>query len=105
MPAFRVMSLDELPSGSMAAFEIEGTPVLLARVDDEIYAMSNVCSHAHALLSEGEFDYEEYCVECPLHGALFDVRTGKPRTLPAFEPVATYKAYAEDGAVFVEFAA
>lgn len=103
MASVRVASLSELPSGGKLAVEIEGTPVLVLRVDDELYAINNICSHAHALLSEGEFDPEEYCVECPLHGSLFDIRTGKPRTFPAFEPVATYKVYAEGDGVFVEF--
>lgn len=103
MPPHRVASLDELPAGGRLTVEIAGTPVLVLRVDDEIYAINNICSHAHALLSEGEFDPDEYCVECPLHGSLFDIRTGKPRTFPAFEPVDTYRAYAEGGAVFVEF--
>lgn len=105
MAAVRVASLEELPPGGKLTAEIAGTPVLVLRVDDEIYAINNICSHAHALLSEGEFDPDEYCVECPLHGSLFDIRTGKPRTFPAFEPVATYRAYAEGDAVFVEFGA
>lgn len=103
MPSVQVTSLAELPPGGKLAVEIAGTPVLLLRVDDELYAMHNVCSHAHALLSEGEFDPDEYCVECPLHGSLFDIRTGAPRTFPAFEPVPVYRAYAEGDAVFVEF--
>lgn len=103
MATFRVASLADLPAGGKLAVEIEGTPVLVLRVDDELYALHNICSHAHALLSEGEFDPDEYCVECPLHGSLFDIRTGLPRTLPAFEPVPAYRAFAEGDAVFVEF--
>jgi 3-phenylpropionate/trans-cinnamate dioxygenase ferredoxin subunit len=105
MAPIRVASLDELPPGGKLAVQIEGTPVLVLRVDDQIYAIHNICSHAHALLSEGEFDPDEETVECPLHGSLFSIRTGVPRTFPAFEPVATYKAYAEGDAVFVEFSA
>ena len=103
MAPIRVASLDELPPGARLTVQIAGTPVLVLRVEDELYAIHNICSHAHALLSEGEFDPDEHTVECPLHGSLFDIRTGAPRTFPAFEPVAAYKAYAENGEVFVEF--
>jgi 3-phenylpropionate/trans-cinnamate dioxygenase ferredoxin subunit len=105
MALVRVGSLEELPSGGRLVAEIAGTPVLVVRIDDELYAMHNVCSHAHALLSEGELDPDEYCVECPLHGSLFDVRTGIPRTFPAFEPVETYPVFSEGGEIFVEYPA
>lgn len=75
------------------------------RVADEVYAIDDTCSHAEASLSAGEFDPDELCVECPLHGSLFDVRTGAPRTLPAFEPVTVYRAFIEGDTVFVEYLA
>lgn len=69
--------------------EIKGREVAVFRIGDEFYALGDRCSHAEASLAEGEvFDYE---VECPLHGAGFDVRTGRELSLPATRPVPTYR--------------
>lgn len=69
--------------------EIKGREVAVFRVGDDFYAIGDRCSHAEASLAEGEvFDYE---VECPLHGAGFDVRTGRELSLPATRPVPTYR--------------
>lgn len=69
--------------------EIEGREVAVFRIGDDFYALGDRCSHAEASLAEGEvFDYE---VECPLHGAGFDVRTGRELSLPATRPVPTYR--------------
>jgi 3-phenylpropionate/trans-cinnamate dioxygenase ferredoxin subunit len=103
MPPVRVASLEELPSGAKRAVTVEGTPILVVNVEGEYFALNNICSHAYAQLSHGELDCDELTIECPLHGSLFDLRTGRPRTLPAFEPVATYRAYAEGDAIFVEY--
>ena len=68
----------------------------------EVFAIGDRCSHAEASLSEGEvFDHE---VECPRHGSTFDLRTGKPQSLPATKPVPTYLVQIEDGNVYVEVA-
>jgi 3-phenylpropionate/trans-cinnamate dioxygenase ferredoxin component len=105
MPPVILGPLADLPPGGKAVFTVAGEPILVLRVDDELYALHNICSHAHALLSEGEFDPDECAVECPLHGSTFDIRTGLPRTFPAFEPVPTYKVYAEDGQLILDFPA
>ncbi|MGQ9927049.1 MAG: non-heme iron oxygenase ferredoxin subunit [Chloroflexaceae bacterium] len=102
MPSITIASLADLPDGTGRAFEINGRRIAVFRVADKVYAIDDTCSHAEASLSAGEFDPDELCVECPLHGSLFDVRTGAPRTLPAFEPVTTYRAFIEDDTVFVE---
>ena len=60
------------------------------------------CSHDDGPLAEGEFDTSACTVECPRHGSLFDVRTGKPKTLPAFLPVETFEARVEDDEVKLE---
>ena len=105
MPTYSLGPLADLAPGSMAVYTVEGAPILVLRVEDELFAIDNICSHADAKLSEGEFDPDEGCVECPLHGSTFDIRTGVPRSFPAFEPVAAYKAYAEDGQIVVEYPA
>jgi 3-phenylpropionate/trans-cinnamate dioxygenase ferredoxin subunit len=105
MPAYQIGTLADIPSGTGRAFDVEGHLIAVFRVDDELYAIDDTCSHAEASLSAGEFDSDEYCVECPLHGSIFDVRSGVPRTLPAFEPVETYKVFVEADQVFVEYPA
>jgi 3-phenylpropionate/trans-cinnamate dioxygenase ferredoxin component len=105
MPTVAIGTLADIPSGTGRAFDVDGLRVAVFRVDDELYAIDDTCSHAEASLAAGEFDPDEYCVECPLHGSLFDVRSGNPRTLPAFEPVATYRVFVEGDQVFVEYSA
>ncbi|WP_322511607.1 non-heme iron oxygenase ferredoxin subunit [Chloroflexus sp.] len=101
-----ICDVNEVPVGSGRAFTIEGRRIAIFRVaEDQVYAIDDLCSHDEASLSEGEVDVEELCVECPMHGSLFDLRTGKPRTLPAFAPVATYRSEVRAGRIFVEFSA
>ncbi|MBX0328497.1 non-heme iron oxygenase ferredoxin subunit [Oscillochloris sp. ZM17-4] len=103
MPSIQIGSLADVPEGGAKKFDVDGTPVAVFRVGDELFAIDDTCSHAEASLSEGEVDADELCVECPLHGASFDLRSGRPRTLPAFEPVGTYRVWAEGDALFVEY--
>lgn len=105
MPTIQIGTLADISEGSGRAFDVAGRRIAVFRADDELYAIDDTCSHAEASLSEGEFDPDELCVECPLHGSIFDVRSGRARTLPAFEPVATYKVWAEGDVVFVEYLA
>jgi 3-phenylpropionate/trans-cinnamate dioxygenase ferredoxin subunit len=76
--------------------------IALFRVDDAVYAIGDRCSHAEASLSEGELFDDE--VECPRHGAVFDVTSGEPLSLPATAPVPTYAVKVEEGDVYVEVA-
>lgn len=103
MPIVQVGALADLPEGAGRAFEVAGRRVAVFRAEGQLYAIDDTCSHADASLSLGEFDPDELCVECPLHGSLFDVRTGRPRTLPAFEPVATYRVFAEGAHLFIDY--
>lgn len=105
MPAIQVGTLADVPEGTGKAFDVAGRRIAVFQVDGELFAIDDTCSHADASLSAGELDTDELCIECPLHGSLFDLRSGKPRTLPAFEAVATHKAYAEGDLLFVEYSA
>lgn len=89
----------ELEDGNMYPFEVDGRRVLLCVVDDKVYATNNVCSHAFALLSDGWL--EDGLVECPLHGAQFDVASGAPVMGPADCPINTYPTRERDGRVEV----
>lgn len=87
-PFVAVLTVAELPSGQTRCVEVAGTPVLLAHAKDGIYAVHNICSHAHARLDEGRL--RGHRLICPLHGASFDVRTGVALSAPASEPLQSY---------------
>ncbi len=97
-----VCSVEELPDGEMRLVEADGRKIGVFRCGEELYAIEDRCSHDDGPLAEGEFDAAACTVECPRHGSLFDVRTGRPKTLPAFQPVDTFEARIEDGEVKLE---
>jgi len=68
----------------------------------ELYAIEDRCSHDDGPLAEGEFDADACTIECPRHGSLFDLRTGKPKTLPAYVPVDTFPVIIEDETIKLE---
>jgi len=78
----------DLADESAVAVEIDGVPVCVAKSEGEVFAISDICSHADIPLSEG--DVAEGTVECWLHGSRFDLRSGRPTGLPATQPVPTY---------------
>lgn len=80
----------DFPEGTAKAVEVNGEVVAVVNCGGEFYAINNICSHAYSELAEGEVDTDECTIECPLHGSLFSLKTGRPRTLPAITPVATY---------------
>jgi 3-phenylpropionate/trans-cinnamate dioxygenase ferredoxin subunit len=79
---------------------VNGTAVVLVRRNGEVFALADECSHAELPLSEGELTRKG--LQCWLHGSCFDLRTGRPRGLPATEPVDTYAVTVSDGAVYVD---
>ena len=103
MPAIQIGSLADVPDGGVHRFDLGSVPLAVFNVGGILYALADTCSHANASLSAGEVDADEVCVACPLHGSPFDLRSGRPRTLPAFTPVATYKIWSEGDALFVEY--
>ncbi len=96
----KVALVDDLPTHGGLKVEFGEHRVALFSVGGDVYAIGDRCSHAEASLSEGELFEDE--VECPRHGAVFDVTTGQAKSLPATMPVPTYAARIEDGAVFLE---
>ncbi len=93
--------VEEIAPGTARRVMLGEVPVAVFNVDGEFFAVDDTCTHAEASLSEGEVYPEECAVECPLHGSLFDLRTGQPRTLPAVLPVRTYPVRVENGEVRV----
>ena len=100
MTGVRVASLADLGDESAVRVEVGGKPLCLARSQGEVFAVSDICSHADVSLSEG--DVEDGTVECWLHGSRFDLRTGQPTGLPATKPVATYPVTVEGDDVLVD---
>lgn len=84
----RVAGTDEVPVGEGKYFDVDGAPIAVFHVDGNFYAISDVCTHEESSLAEGELDGD--VVECALHGAQFNVRTGQVLALPAVVPVQTY---------------
>lgn len=95
----KVASTDEVAPGEVKQYRVEDRPVALCNVDGEFHAFEDVCTHAFAYLSEGGMEGDK--IRCPLHGARFDVRTGKPRSLPAVKPVPKHEVKVADGYVYV----
>ena len=96
----KACSLSDLPENGALRVELDGTPICIARYGGEVFAISDVCSHADVSLSEG--DVEDGQIECWLHGSKFDLRTGAPTGLPAIKPVATYPVTVEGDDVLVK---
>ncbi len=96
-----IAGVDEIAEGSVQAFVVGDEEIAVVRCDGEIYAVTNICSHEYAYLSEGEVDTDECVIECPLHGARFDLATGRVRALPATEPIKTFPVRINDGQIEV----
>ena len=100
MPEFqRVAAVDEIPPGGRISANVEDRQILVLRVGDNFFAIEDVCTHDGQPLTTGPLKGTE--IECPRHGARFDVTTGKPMCMPAVEPVATFAVKVENGQVFV----
>ena len=96
----RACSLNDVPEEGAIRVQLDGKPICIARSQGEVFALSDICSHADVALSEG--DVEDGTIECWLHGSQFDLRTGKPTGLPATKPVATYAVTVEGDDVLVK---
>jgi 3-phenylpropionate/trans-cinnamate dioxygenase ferredoxin subunit len=95
-----VTELDKLPRDRGVRVTIGEHRIAMFRIENDVYAIGDRCSHAEASLAEGEV--WDTSVECPRHGSEFDLRTGEPGALPATTPVPVYQVSVEDGTVFVE---
>jgi 3-phenylpropionate/trans-cinnamate dioxygenase ferredoxin subunit len=89
----------DLDDESAIGLELDGVSVCIAKTEGEVFALSDVCSHADIPLSEG--DVAAGTVECWLHGSRFDLRTGRPTGLPATQPVPTYPVKIDGADVLV----
>lgn len=94
-----VAAVATFEAGIVQLVDVEGAEVAVFNIDGEYFAIEDVCTHDGGTLVEG--DVEGYEIECPRHGARFDLRTGKVTAPPAYEDVATYATRVQDGMVQV----
>ncbi len=97
-----ICPIAELEPGQKRLVEVDGDEIGVFNCGGELYAIEDRCSHDDGPLAEGPFDPDSCTVECPRHGSLFDLRTGKPKTLPAYVPVDTFEVRVEDDIVKLE---
>lgn len=81
----RIGRTADIADGALRAFDVEGTPICVARIGDRLLAVDDTCTHAGCSLAEGELDGT--IVTCPCHGSQFDMRTGAVLRGPAQRPV------------------
>jgi 3-phenylpropionate/trans-cinnamate dioxygenase ferredoxin subunit len=96
-----VCPAEELPPGAVKVVLAGELAIGVFNADGELYAIEDRCSHDDGPLAEGDWEPEECVVICPRHGSRFDLRSGKPLTLPAYIPVETFPVRVEDGIVKV----
>ena len=92
-----------MPEGEVRRFELEHRPFAVANLGEEGFRVVDaICSHAHYFLDEGDLDVEDETIECPKHGSMFDLNTGRPRSLPATQPVEVFATKIENDDVMIE---
>jgi 3-phenylpropionate/trans-cinnamate dioxygenase ferredoxin subunit len=101
----RICGVGEVPEGEVRRFELDHRPYAVVNLGEEGFRVVDaICSHAHYFLDEGDVDADFETVECPKHGSTFDLNTGRPRTLPATQPVEVFPVKVENDDVMIEVA-
>ena len=101
MASTKICAVEELEPNQAVKIEIDGIPIALVRDSaGDVFAIGDTCSHADVSLSEGFV--EDDTLECWAHGSKFSLVTGKPLTLPAYEPVPVYQVELVDGYVYID---
>jgi len=96
----RIALFTDIPDDAPLEAEAGGEPLALYKVEGAVYCTGNICTHSEAFLSDGYL--EGFEIECPLHGARFDIRDGRVLCQPASKDIPTYPVRIDDGAVYVE---
>ena len=110
MPASQLCSVDELPENEAKRFVVDGVAIAVVKdAAGDVFAIGDTCTHGDISLSEGFVEDDPSAgmvdgptLECWAHGSQFSLRTGKPLTLPAYEPVPVFQVEVRDGFVFVD---
>ena len=101
MAELTVGPVEELPPGEVKIVRAGELAIGVYNLKGSYYAIEDRCSHDDGPLAEGDFDAEAGVAICPRHGSEFVVRTGRPLSLPAYQPVETFEVFVEDGLVKV----
>ena len=101
-PVIDICRLEELPPGEHKLVEWEELEIGVFNCAGDILAIEDRCSHDDGELLYGTLDEATCSIECPRHGSVFDLRTGKPLNLPAYEPVDTFPVSVQDGVIKLE---
>lgn len=96
----KVAKISEVPPGTRKLVDFEEVTVALFNLEGQFYCIEDVCTHDGGPVAEGELD--GFTIECPRHGALFDIRDGAVLSMPAVTPVPTYEVKVEGDDIFVE---
>ncbi|QIM48428.1 MULTISPECIES: non-heme iron oxygenase ferredoxin subunit [Alcaligenaceae] len=95
----KIATVGQIEEDESLGVELEGKQLAVHHTEGEYFVTDNICTHQFALLSDGFI--EDGCVECPLHQAMFDLRTGEPKSAPATEPVKVYEVKVEGDEILV----
>ncbi|MFM8523668.1 MAG: non-heme iron oxygenase ferredoxin subunit [Actinomycetota bacterium] len=94
------LKFSDLTPGKPQKLTLGDKDICVVRVNEEVFAVADICSHAEASLSEGEVSGEK--IECWLHGAEFNLRTGEAMTPPATEPLEVYEIKRDGDSVTIQ---
>ena len=94
---FEIAPASELPPGERLFVDLEGQMIVIFNIGGGYFAIADVCSHDDGPVAEGEVVGME--IECPRHGAHFDLQTGKALTLPAVVDIPSYPVRVVDGEI------
>lgn len=100
MAFVKAAQVSDIAPGQVKVIELEDEDIALCNVDGKIYAIADVCTHDDGPLGEGYLHNGQ--IECPRHGARFDVQTGKALSLPAIVPIPTYDVKIEGDDIFIK---
>lgn len=102
MALIKACRTDELKAGQSVRLNLTPAAIAVFKLEDGFYAIDDTCSHAQSSLAAGDVDLEDCTVECPYHGSLFEIKTGRVVSLPATRPVKTHPVRIVGDEVFVE---
>lgn len=97
---YKAAAVTDFGARDVIGKDVNGVEVALYKLDDGYYATNNICTHQHAFMSDGYI--ENGCVECPLHQAIFDIKTGAVLEGPTKLPLATYPLKIDGDSIFID---
>lgn len=94
-----VAAADDVGEGQASTFTVEAHRVAVARANGQLYAVQDLCTHDDGPLGEGEL--EGFAIQCPRHGARFDIRSGAVLRMPAVQPIETFPVMEKEGKILI----